>query len=369
MEALIVFVIVIVIFSFWLLLKLRNIHIWFFAYLKQQVAKNKFRPNDIQHIYVCLADHYEPYFGSVDKKEAHNLVQRWVAEYRQLAANHTDSGGRHPQHSYFYPVEEYDEWVLDQLKEICAAEFGDVDIHLHHDNDTSENLAKTLDDFKTLLFDKHQLLRKDENGKIVYGFIHGNWALDNSRPDRKWCGVDNELDVLIDTGCVYDMTMPSAPSDTQTSITNSIYFAMDDGKPKSHNKGWRAETGKWGTERELLMIQGPLSLNWKKRKFGLMPKIENGELSFDAPPNRSRIKLWKNCAISIGGAENHKFIKLYTHGLQRQNIDMFFELGGFEKLWTILEDEFKGRDNYRLHYVTAWEMYTTIKSLCLGKAG
>ena len=367
MEAIIVLVIVAGFFVFWLLLKMRNIHIWFISYLKQQLFKKTNHLGDGQHIYLCLADHYEPYFGDADRNEAHDLVLRWVTEYRRLASRHTDSDGRHPQHSYFYPVEEYDEWVLDQLKEICADGFGDVDIHLHHDGDTAENLAQTLNSFTALLFDRHQLLRKDESGKIVYGFIHGNWALDNSRPDGKWCGVDNEIDVLIDTGCVFDMTMPSAPSDTQTSMTNSIYFARDDGRPKSHNKGRRASTGQWGNERELLMIQGPLTLNWGKRKFGLLPKIENGELSSDAPPNKLRIKLWENCAVTIEGIENHTFIKLYTHGLQKDNMEMFFDLDGFEQLWTSLENEFKDSEDYRLHYVTAWEMYTTIKSICLAK--
>ena len=352
----------VLILSTWLLLKIRHADIWFISYIKGLVY---IKPNSdkVKHIYICLADHYEPYFGQATQDHARGLVDDWVKQYREISSKHSDSFGNPPQHSYFYPIEEYDAYVMDELSSICKEKLGDVDIHLHHDDDNEKNLTKTLNNFKKLLFDRHQLLRKDNNGNIVYGFIHGNWALDNSRPDGKWCGVNNEIDVLVNTGCVFDMTMPSAPSDTQTGKINSVYFTSDDGKPKSHDKGWDAAVGKWGNNRELLMIQGPLAFNWGKRNVGLIPKIETGELSFDAPPNLSRVKLWEKFGVSIKSAEEHIFIKLYTHGLQKKNMKMFFDNGGFEKLWTSLESEYKDKPGYKLHYVNAWEMYLKIKDI------
>ena len=234
---------------------------------------------------------------------------------------------------------------------------------MHHDNDTADNLEKTLNDFKELLYKKHDLLRTDSQGNIVYGFIHGNWALDNSRPDGRWCGVDNELEVLLKTGCVYDMTMPSAPSDTQTKIINSIYFAHDDGKCKSHNTGRKLSVDNWSDGDELLLIQGPLTLNWRNRKLGLIPRIEAGELSGDAPPTEERVKLWESCHVSIKGADNNIFIKLHTHGLEDQNSEMFFEKNGFDILWSALEKQFRDKEGCSLNYVTAWEMYEKIKQL------
>ena len=94
-------------------------------------------------------------------------------------------------------------------------------------------------DFKELLADRHGLLSRDRRtGELAYGFIHGNWALDNSRPDGRWCGVNNELDVLRETGCYADFTLPSAPSPTQTRKINSLYYAVDDpAAPRSHDTG------------------------------------------------------------------------------------------------------------------------------------
>ncbi len=347
-------------FGLWGILKSRHMDIWIASYirtrkLRQSNARHK-------HIYVCLADHYEPYFNNVTQEVARGLVDNWVEQYRKVASQFSDSNGRPPQHSYFYPEEEYDEYVLQQIQKICEDGFGDVDIHLHHDNDTAENLEKTLNGFKQLLNEKHNLLRRNEKGELIYGFIHGNWALDNSRPDGRWCGVNNEIEVLQKTGCVYDMTMPSAPSDTQTKTINQIYWAEEKGHCKSHDTGERAKVGKWYQDK-LLMIQGPLMLNWKNRKFGVIPKIESSELSGDAPPGLSRVKLWEAANICVEGAEEHVFIKLHTHGLQPKNSQMFFERNGFFDLWSALDKSFKNKPEYTLHYVSAWEMYEKVKSL------
>src|SRR5713101_1254028 len=131
--------------------------------------------------------------------------------------------------------------------------------------------------FIAALSERHGLLRKRE-GRTLFGFIHGNWSLDNSRPDGRWCGVNNELQVLRETGCYADFTLPSAPSACQTRKINSIYYATDDPqRPKSHDTGTDVRVGgKPGGD--LLIVQGPLALNWNSRKFSLLPRIENSEV-------------------------------------------------------------------------------------------
>ena len=156
-----------------------------------------------------------------------------------------------------------------------------------------------------------------------HGFIHGNWSLCNSRQDGRWCGVNNEIPVLQETGCYADFTLPSAPSDTQTRKVNSIYYAVDcPGKPKSHDWGVDAEVGK--VSNGLLMVQGPLSLNWQRRKFGLFPRIENSGLFGNYPPSKERVEAWLDTGISIQGVREHVFVKIYTHGAHEDNLKMFF---------------------------------------------
>src|SRR4029078_10711953 len=164
-------------------------------------------------------------------------VARWVEEYPRRFERFRDADGRPPQHAYFSPEEEYEPEFLDAVAGLCRAGFGEVEIHLHHDGDTADDLRRKLESFKRLLADRHGLLSRDRaTGELAYGFIHGNWALENSRPDGRWCGVNNELDILRETGCYADFTMPSAPDPAQTRKINSIYYAVDDpARPKSHD--------------------------------------------------------------------------------------------------------------------------------------
>ncbi len=250
------------------------------------------------------------------------------------------------------------------MADLADRRLGDVEVHLHHDHDTTDSLRAKLRAFTETLHLRHGLLRRDsESGEIVYAFVHGNWALDNSRPDGRWCGVDNELAVLAETGCRADMTMPSAPSSTQTRKVNSIYCAKGrPGQRKSHDGGRDVATGDWRRPDEIVLIQGPLTLNWRRRKFGLLPRIENGEVAPDCPPTADRVRLWGDVGVSVLGAESHIFVKLHTHGAQPSCQHMLFN-GGFETLWTELERQYRDVQGCRLHYVTAWEMYAKVREL------
>lgn len=360
-------------FAGWRLVRSRNMEYWLGAHVSaglRGLGHAKAASGQPRHVYFCFADHYEPYGGTTDRDLAHRRVAQWMAQYPEIARRHRDSDGRCPQHSFFYPAEEYDAELLDRLAALSREGYGDVEVHLHHDNDTAENLRRTLLEFTQTLHDRHGLLRRDPaTGRLQWVFIHGNWALDNSRPDGRWCGVDNELDVLVETGCVADMTMPSAPSDTQTRKINSIYFARGrHGCRKSHDHGRDVAVGQWGQPGELLMIQGPLTLNWREGKLGLVPRIESAELSFDAPPTPHRVALWGRCGISVAGAPEHVFVKVHTHGATERSMKMLFDGGGFDRLWTELERQYRDQPGCSLHYVTAWEMVSKIRELAISAA-
>jgi len=342
-------------------------HLWLPGWIRHELNPPR-RTAGVRHLYFCLADHFEPYWGGAGEETARTLVRDWASRYPEIAAPHRDSSGTAPQHTYFYPQEEYDPRILDVLADLAGRRLGDVEVHLHHDHDTAAALADKLNGFTEILHRRHGLLRRDPHtGQLRYAFIHGNWALDNSHPEGRWCGVDNELQVLLDTGCRVDMTMPSAPHGTQTSTVNSIYFARGrSGARKSHDSGRRAEVGQWRRADELLMIQGPLTLDWHRRKAGVLPRIENGELSADNPPRAARVRLWSGCGISVRGADEHVFVKVHTHGAQPRAMQTLLD-GGLQLLWTSLEREFRDRDDWQLHYVTAWQMYEAVRELVRGK--
>ncbi len=312
---------------------------------------------------LCIADHFEPQWQKPAASVARERVQRWRSNYPLMAARYSDSRGRAPQHTFFFPAEDYQPEHIDSLATICRHGYGDVEVHLHHDNDTSESLRETLSRVAQTLHQQHGLLRREADERVSYGFIHGNWALDNSRTDGRWCGVNNELTILRQTGCYADFTMPSAPAPCQTSTVNSIYYATDDpNRPKSHDRGQAARAGARPPADSLLMIQGPLMLDWRHRKCGILPRIENGDLTAVRPPTIQRLRTWLAANIHVGGSSPWRFIKLHTHGAQEANANML--LGEpMRQFHAALAELAAASDWFHYYYVTAHEMAQAVHVL------
>jgi hypothetical protein len=260
-------------------------------------------------------------------------------------------------------LEAYNSAHVDALAGLCRQGFGEVEVHLHHDGDCAAALRERLMAYKKTLAERHGLLSRDsETGEITYGFIHGNWALDNSRPDGRRCGVNNELEVLRETGCYADFTMPSAPDpSTQTRKINSIYYAR--GNPqraKSHD--WGIDVGKGPIpEQALLLIQGPLLLNWTERKWGLLPRLENGCLQGNQPPSMQRLDLWLRAHVQVPSRPDWFFVKLHTHGCKEFNQPVL--LGdAMVEFHRALAERARHDPQFHFHYVTAREMFNLVKA-------
>jgi hypothetical protein len=237
---------------------------------------------------------------------------------------------------------------------------------LHHRHDTSAALREKLEHYIGALHFRHGLLERDASGRIRYGFIHGNWALDNSRPDGDWCGVNDEITILRETGCYADFTMPSAPDPCQTTTVNSIYYAVDDEqRPKSHDLGTPARVGCKPPHNGLLMIQGPLAWSWRSRKWGLLPRLENGDLTGRRPATLERFHLWCSAGVHVSGRENWLFVKLHTHGAQEANAGML--LGEPMRRFHLDLHAFALENpQFRIYYVTAREMADLVRQAELG---
>jgi len=346
----------------------RNIGLWIGSYVRQRLFKlAKGKVDFPVHVMFCFADHHEPRHGGVDKKQEFQRVAYWLNHYPKLADKFADSDGFHPKHSFFFPEEEYRPEHIEAIGSLCEKGLGEVEVHLHHDNDSEQGFRNKLISFRNTLYEQHGLLGTDTNDQPVYSFIHGNWALNNSRPDGRWCGVDNETDILLETGCYADLTMPSAPSDTQTSKINSIYYANPfNGCAKSHDRGEDVCVG--STDRgRLLMIQGPLGLNWRRLNKG-MPKIEYSDISETYAPARDRVKLWLDADIHVKGRPEWVFIKVHTHGSAEECASMLLGEGGY-RLHSDIQSVLNDGKQFKLHYVTAREMVNIIKAAEAGKKG
>ncbi|MDV3254796.1 MAG: hypothetical protein LOX98_05110 [Lysobacter sp.] len=350
----------------WQLLRARNMQVWILAYLRRRPPTVTGRP---VHVMFCFVDHFEPMWHGADADVQRARVDRWCSEYRALAARHRDADGRPPQHTFFYPEEEYVPAHLEKLASLCADGFGEIEVHLHHDNDTEANFRECITRFNQVLHERHGALPRDPGtGQLRFGFIHGNWSLDNSRCDGRWCGINNELVLLRELGCYADFTLPSAPSETQTSTINSIYYATDDpGRPKSHDRGTPVKVG-GRPEGDLMLVQGPLGLNWRERRAGVMPRIENADVRASCPPTPARVDAWVRTGIHVQGRPDWVFVKVHTHGTQEHDMDTL--LGApVDAMHDHLERRYNDGKDYVLHYVTARELYNIVKAAEAGLDG
>jgi hypothetical protein len=348
---------------------LRGLSHWLPQYLAQHPVRPTSGTTDIMF---AVCDHFEP-FHHADKPEALRRVATWQQKWPKLIESFRDHDNARPKHSFFYPIEQYDKDVAKEIAELCAVSGGELEFHLHHSDDTADTLRYKLERSKDLFSDLG-FLSRDQSGDLRFGFIHGDWALDNSHPQGKYCGVSNELGVLRKAGCYADFTMPSAPDVTQTHTINSIYYAEDTAEPKSHDRGTRARVLEKNAKllrdsfEHLLMVQGPLALNWRRRKFAVLPRIENGDVTGANPPRPDRMNIWRDLNIHVEQQPNWIFIKLYTHAGIARNMATLLEQP-MRDFYEHLLSTYNDGKQYRTHFVTAREMVNIIHAAEDGHTG
>ena len=336
----------------------RHAELWLVPFLKDRLQRST-RSVKPKRAWVAITDHYEPMGQGASLETALRRVAQWRDKWPRIADDAPrDAAGQRPQYSFFYPQEEYRREILNGIAEMVKLGVGDVEVHLHHDKEKRETFIQKITEFCQRLTDDHGLLRK-QDGRTIFAFIHGNWALDNSRPDGNYCGLNGEIALLRDLGCYADFTMPSLPSSTQGRIVNKIYWCTNnaDNRPRSFDHGIEATVG-GGNRGDLLMITGPLGL-----RFGshLKPRLETGEVAVYDPPTPARARHWFDLAPIIG---EDIFIKLYTHGGPERNLEPLLN-GQLATLYRSVADE-ANRRGIEVHWATAWQMYQAAHALIEG---
>ena len=318
----------------------------------------------MKHIMFLFVDHFEP--------EDKRVVKEWVERYPRIAEKHRDADNNPPKHTWFYAGTDLE--VLDSLSRLCARGYGEIELHLHHSYDNEESLTRLIEERKNLFAQAGALITTASSPQRVYGFIHGKWALDNSR-GAKYCGVNNELQVLKKTGCFADFTFP-AWGPMQPRKRNSIYYATDDpAKAKSYDWGVDVEKGKEG-KGDLLIFQGPGFLSGFPEPIGRITPlnkmfnslIPTCGISYYSPPTRKRIDRWVKTNVQVQGQPDWIFVKVHTHGAREKNYEAYFGLMA-ETMFQYLEAKYNDRINYQLHYVTAREAYNMVKAAEAGEKG
>jgi hypothetical protein len=325
-------------------------------------TRSMFRPAPVvagpTHIFFLLADHFEPPLSSVER------TQQWADRYRAMALRHRDSTGRPPQHTWFYPGEQFDVGLLSILRQLVAEGLGEVELHYHHDDKSAATLSvglkKAIAGFQTFGF----LTTVD--GRTAFAFVHGNEGLDNA--DGKQCGVNDELQLLHSLGCFADYTFPAVYHRAQPPFVNTLYAARDDPGPKSYRRAWPLLDLKSGAA-DLMIFQGPLVLapSWNLRR--LFIDVDDGNIHAAMPASATRVQRWVNARVHVAERPDWLFVKVFGHGVSSQEDEDEVVGEHFENALTELEQHYNDGDRYILHYVTAREAYNLAMAAASGATG
>lgn len=330
-----------------------------------------------KHVIFTVANHFEPGWGSrpLDWDAQRRRLDEYFKTARETGEAVRDSDGTKFRHTNFYPAEQYHPQLLETMAAMQAEGLGEVEIHLHHGvekPDTAESLRKTLIDFRDRLAAEHRCLsRVGGAGSPVYAFVHGNLALGNSA-GGKMCGVDEELQILAETGCYADFTLPSAPDETQIPVINQIYeCALPLSEKMAHRRGRRvAVSGKNGNQPQLpLIFTGPLIFNWTRRVKGFpVPRIEDGALAANQPMNLARFGRWMSANVTVKNRSDWVFVKLYCHGFFDYDRSACIGEDARRFFSEIVENGVKN-GAYKVHFASAREAFNMVSAAMEGAAG
>lgn len=357
--------------------KLKDNLPWLGAYCWQRLTRSSGRLAR-RHVIFCIADHFEPAIvpnrGSsrADKYEQEQRLERWCQEIPRVLGAWRDAEGRPFYHTYFYPAEQYESDLVERLADHCRSGWGEIEIHLHHGAgtpDTREHTEEQIVQFRDTLANRHRCLSQWEGqGAVRYAFVHGNFALANSKPG--WaCGVDDEMQILADTGCYADLTMPSAPGPTQVAKINSLYeCGLPLNRRAPHRRGRDLRVGRPPSVFPL-MIQGALMLDFSPaNRRHLLPHFENSALTWKYPMTMDRFRLWQRAAVTVEGRPDWLFIKLHCHGMDPRDEQAMYGPPRQTFLRDLLEES-KRAGQYQVHFTTAREITNIILAACDGREG
>ena len=311
-----------------------------------------------RHLLVFYTDHFEPSTFS-------ERMQRWEADFPALALKHRDSNGRPHQHTWFYPAEQPIDSNLQGLQRLVAGGFGEVEVHYHHGYDDYASMEQKLRD-GVAYFQRFGFARTID-GQTRWGFVHGNFALDNGWYRNSRCGVVEELKLLRETGAYADFSFPAVWNKSQPKFVNVIYEAEDDPGPKSYDRMFP-----FGAEpsSRLPIFTGPLTAYFAPDPFRAFYKVEDANIQPSQPMTPQRVDQWVRANIHVPGRPEWVFVKLWGHAAS-SDAEVADNLpgGSFERALEHLEQQYNDGQEYVLHYVNAREAYNVARAAAAGLTG
>ena len=177
------------------------------------------------------------------------------------------------------------------------------------------------------------------------------------------------MQILFETGCFADFTLPSAPLETQTPLINKIYeCSLPLAQNAPHRKGENVCV--YGNEPQLpLIFTGPLMFNWSRRIKGIpIPRLDDGALTASQPLDAARFKRWTDANITVTNRPEWIFVKLYCHGFFSH--DQSACIGeDARRFFGEMVERGEKTGEYTIHFASAREAVNMVFAAIDGKSG
>lgn len=305
------------------------------------------------HVLFLIADHHEPGHGERGVRKS----TAWCEAYKRNIDGIYDDYGNPVQYTWFYPYDHLNSEVVFILNKLVFQGLGEIEFHWHMDHQSNETFPPKLE-AAVAWFNSHGcMLPIGPEPKPQFGFVAGNWALDNASGNPIQCGVNRQLDILKAYGCYADFTFSTLGTLAQPAKINSIYYVKDTDEPKSYNTGVDAKVG--SSNSDFMIFQGPICCDWHDRIW------ECAAMETASPFEKHRVPLWLKYAPVVTGRPEWIFLKVYTHGVQSRDVIL-------SKQFVYMLKELKKvcrEKQLSLHFVTAREAYNIVKAAEDGKTG
>ncbi len=292
---------------------------------------------------------------SVDSVSMRDILKAFAS----LATEHIDSDGRKFQLTLACPGRNPDSATLNILTEYCRRGLGEIGYLITWDYSSEASMRDEL---------KKALRRFNSHGwmKTVGSEVRFAVVRERSSGERGEADLRRQASVLSDLGCYADMSFPGARRSRPQSRVNTMFMVSSaDSEPYNESDELRAgRLGKGG----LLVIEGPFLIDWTDWRFTIRPYVEEGHLSQEAPPDPGRVDSWIRANVHVIGQPNWIFVKLMIDGLSDAASAQSLR-HSLDQSLMYLEEVCNDDELYRLHYVTAREMYNVAMAAQALKSG
>jgi hypothetical protein len=269
-----------------------------------------------------------------------------------------ENGSAAPKHTIFLSPDALPPAGEDaSLVAYCRATGSEIELQAVTASGGSAEALKSFTEARNQLHER-SLLSHDGAGAACFAVHRSSARTQSSAPHPQG---------LREAGCYAEFAAPALRSREETLPLPRIYYRSGDALPRSRRV--RSDRDARGpSDEELLTIEQPLSLDWTRRRMGLLPALERGWISEDEPLSPQRLRLWIDCKISLEGRPNWLFLALplQPSAGHRAAPRKGNRLREFQEMIAAAAETDR---TVRFHYVTARELVNIIHAAEAGHSG